>query len=88
MKNRKKAVALKYEATYKAPMVTAAGIGQIADNILNKAKESNVPIVYDRELTNLLSNVDVGDSIPVELYDVVAKVIAYVVDVDENISRR
>ncbi|BAH08238.1 EscU/YscU/HrcU family type III secretion system export apparatus switch protein [Clostridium kluyveri] len=87
MKNRKKAVALKYEPTYEAPMVTAAGIGQIADNILNKARESNVPIVYDRELTNLLSNVDVGDSIPVELYDVVAKVIAYVIDIDENINR-
>lgn len=88
MKNRKKAVALKYEPTYEAPMVTAAGIGQIADNILNKARESNVPIVYDQELTNLLSNVDIGNSIPIELYDAVAKVIAYVVDVDENISRR
>ncbi|APM40951.1 EscU/YscU/HrcU family type III secretion system export apparatus switch protein [Clostridium kluyveri] len=88
MKNRKKAVALKYEPTYEAPMVTAAGIGQIADNILNKARESNIPIVYDQELTNLLSNVDIGNSIPIELYDAVAKVIAYVVDVDENISRR
>ncbi|WP_368489611.1 EscU/YscU/HrcU family type III secretion system export apparatus switch protein [Clostridium sp. BJN0013] len=88
MKKRKKAVALKYEQTYEAPMVTAAGIGQIADNILNKARESNVPIVYDQELTNLLSNVDIGNSIPIELYDAVAKVIAYVVDVDENISRR
>lgn len=88
MKKRKKAVALKYEPTYEAPMVTAAGIGQIADNILNKAKESNVPIVYDQQLTELLSNVDIGNNIPFELYDAVAKVIAYVIDVDKSIIRR
>ncbi|MCI1944791.1 EscU/YscU/HrcU family type III secretion system export apparatus switch protein [Clostridium luticellarii] len=88
MSERKKAVALKYEQSYESPIVTAAGIGQIADNILNKARESNVPVVYDKELTDLLSNVDVGDYIPVALYDAVAKVIAYVVDIDKNINRR
>ncbi|ADK13356.1 MULTISPECIES: EscU/YscU/HrcU family type III secretion system export apparatus switch protein [Clostridium] len=88
MDKKKKAAALKYEYNYEAPIVTAAGIGQIADNILNKAKESGVPIVYDKELANLLSNVDIGDNVPFELYDAVAKVIAYVIDIDKNISRR
>lgn len=87
MNKRKKAAAIRYEQGYQAPIVTAAGIGHVADKILENAEESNVPIVYDEELTNLLSNIDVGDAIPFELYDAVAKVIAYVMDIDKNISK-
>jgi flagellar biosynthesis protein len=87
MDERKKAAALKYDSNYKAPIISAAGIGQIADNILKKASESNVPIVYDKELANLLVNVDVGDNIPFELYDAVARVIAYIVEIDNNIIK-
>ncbi|WP_446898338.1 EscU/YscU/HrcU family type III secretion system export apparatus switch protein [Clostridium sp. LBM24168] len=86
MNKRKKAAALKYDIDYEAPIVSAAGIGQIADNILKKAKESNVPVVYDKELTDLLVNINIGDNIPFELYDAVAKVIAYVVDIDNSIT--
>lgn len=86
MDGRKKAAALKYDVDYESPIVSAAGIGQIADNILKKAEESNVPIVYDKELANLLVNINIGDNIPFELYDAVAKVIAYVVDIDNSIN--
>lgn len=88
MDNRKKAAALKYDVNYEAPIVSAAGIGQIADNILKKAKESNVPVVYDKELADLLVNIDIGDNIPFELYDAVAKVIAYVIDIDNSITNK
>ncbi|AND83450.1 Flagellar biosynthesis related protein [Clostridium tyrobutyricum DIVETGP] len=47
-----------------------------------------MPVIYDKELANLLTNIDVGDSIPVELYDAVAKVIAYVVDIDNNLNKK
>ncbi|MCS4454226.1 EscU/YscU/HrcU family type III secretion system export apparatus switch protein [Clostridium botulinum] len=67
-------------------MVTAAGMGYVADKILEKASEEKVPIVYDKELANLLTNIDIGDSIPYELYDAVAKVIAYVMEIDERIK--
>lgn len=87
MSKRKKAAAIKYEQGYEAPIVTAAGIGYVADKILENAEKSNIPIVYDEELTNLLSNVDIGDAIPFQLYDAVAKVIAYVMDIDRNISK-
>ena len=87
MNKRKKAAALRYEQGYQAPIVTAAGMGHVADKILENAEENNVPIVYDEELTNLLNNVDVGDSIPFELYDAVAKVIAYVMDIDKNMKK-
>lgn len=87
MNRRKKAAALRYEQGYQAPMVTAAGVGHVADKILQNAEENNVPIVYDEELSNLLNNVDVGEAIPFELYDAVAKVIAYVMDIDKNMKK-
>lgn len=88
MKKVRIATALKYDSNYDAPIVTAAGIGLIADNIIEKAKENDVPVIQDEELSQLLSSIDVGDSIPEELYEVVAKVIAYVMDVDNTLSKR
>ncbi len=84
MKNIKKAAALKYDKNYEAPMVTAAGMGIIADKILEKAEENNVPVVYNKELADLLTNVDVGQTVPSELYEAVAKIIVYVMDMDKN----
>jgi flagellar biosynthesis protein len=86
--NRKKAAALRYEKSYEAPIVTAAGIGLIADKIIEKADENNVPIVYNKELADLLQNIDIGDSIPPEIYEVVAQVIAYVMNVDNKLKAR
>ena len=87
MNQRKKAAALKYEQNFEAPIVTAAGVGKIAENIISKAEESDVPIVYNKELTDLLCNVDVGEEIPSELYEAVAHVIAYIADIDKRIGR-
>lgn len=87
MKQRRKAAALRYEENFDAPVVTAAGMGHIADKIIERADENKVPIVYNKELTDLLCNVDVGDSIPSELYEAVAHVIAYVTDLDRLIER-
>ncbi|MDD3224198.1 MAG: EscU/YscU/HrcU family type III secretion system export apparatus switch protein [Clostridium sp.] len=84
--NRKKAAALKYDRSYEVPVVTAAGMGVIADKIVKKADENNVPVVYNKELAELLQNVDIGESIPPELYEIVAEVIAYVMDVDSKLK--
>lgn len=87
MDKRKKAAALRYEDGYEAPMVTAAGMGYVADKIIENAENSNVPIVYDEELSNLLTSVDVGNAIPMDLYDAVAKVIAYVMSMDKKVDK-
>jgi flagellar biosynthesis protein len=88
MKKVKKAIAIKYAQGYDVPIVTAAGMGHIADKILEKAEENKVAIVENEELANLLSNVDVGSEIPVELYDAIAKIIAYVMDVDALMKKK
>ncbi|QGU96089.1 flagellar biogenesis protein [Clostridium bovifaecis] len=82
MVERKRAAALKYESNYDAPVVTAAGMGYVADKILEEAEKNEVPVVYNKELAELLTNVDVGSNIPEELYNAVAEVIAYVMDID------
>ncbi|MDF2504489.1 MULTISPECIES: EscU/YscU/HrcU family type III secretion system export apparatus switch protein [Clostridium] len=83
---RKKAAALKYDKGYEAPVVTAAGMGIIADKIIENADENKVPIVYNKELADLLLNVDIGDKIPVELYEIAAEIINYVMELDENVN--
>lgn len=88
MSQRKKAAALTYDINSSAPRVTAVGMGKIAEKIIETAEENKVPVVYNKELTDMLTKVDIGDEIPYELYDIVAKVIAYVMDVDNNLKSR
>ncbi len=80
-KNRNKpktAVALSYEPEIEAPVVIAAGKGHLADRILERAKEADVPIHKDEKLAESLSKLELGDSIPPELYEVVAEVLVFV----------
>lgn len=80
---RKKAAALKYEKGYETPIVTAIGFGSIAQIIIDKATENDVPIVENAELVESLSQVEIGQSVPPELYETVAKIIAFVYNLNE-----
>lgn len=75
---RKKAAAIKYDKSYGAPIVTAIGFGDVAEKIVEKASENNIPVVEDTELVNSLSTLNIGDSIPQELYEAVAEIIAFI----------
>ncbi|MBF4499925.1 EscU/YscU/HrcU family type III secretion system export apparatus switch protein [Savagea sp. SN6] len=86
---RKEAVALKYDLdTTTAPVVVAKGKGQVADNILQKAKDHDVPIQEDPTLVQLLGELDINDSIPENLYNAVAEVFAFVYNVDKERKNR
>lgn len=85
----KLAVALKYKLKEDvAPMVVASGKGFLAGALLKKAKELDIPIHNDGELAGLLSEVEVGHSIPEELYEVVAQIMAMVYKMDSTLDRR
>ena len=89
MTDRRRAVALKYTMeSYNAPTVVATGMGKVAEKIIEKAEESDVPVVYNKELANLLDNVDIGEEIPSELYEAVATIIAYVANIDKAYSNK
>lgn len=86
MDKKKKAIALTYDESYQAPVVTAKGIGQVADNIIKKAEESGVPVVIDNEMTELLTKVDMGEYIPEELYQAVAEIIIFIMNMDRKLG--
>lgn len=72
------AVALHYNASGSgAPRVVAKGSGQIAEKILEAAREHNVPLQEDAALATALSKLDIGREIPKELYVAVAHVLAF-----------
>ncbi len=70
------AIALEYDGS-QAPVVTAKGHREVAEEILNIAKEENVPIYEDKELSALLEQLDLGDHIPQSLYVVIAEVLTF-----------
>lgn len=79
---KKQAVALSYEVGDEAPRIIAAGKGEIAERIIEKAKESDVPLYKDSKLASTLGRLEIGDTIPPELYEVVAEILIFVDDMD------
>lgn len=85
----RRAVAMSYDpAQAGAPVVTAVGTGAVAEEIIRRAREAGVPVTEDPRLAAVLSQVDVGQVIPPELYVVVAEVLAYVYQLEERVMRR
>ncbi len=78
----KTAVALNYDPSEPAPKVIATGRGYLADKIILKAQEEQIPIHQDEKLASNLSVLDIGEYIPKELYEVVAEVLAFVDNMD------
>ena len=76
---QKKAVALKYRPeSDTAPKVIAKGKGQSAERILEIAREHNIFIQNDPDLIEILSELDLNDEIPPDLYLVVAELLAFI----------
>ena len=67
----KSAIALEYNPDEEAPKVIASGRGHLADKIIDKAQEYDIPVHQDKKLANSLSNLEIGEYIPKELYQVV-----------------
>lgn len=85
---RKEAIALKYDAEKEpVPKVIAKGKGKIAENILETAKERNIPIQEDPTLVELLGKLDINETIPEELYKAVAEVFAFVYKTDKEAKK-
>jgi flagellar biosynthesis protein len=71
------AVALHYDRKG-APRVVAKGKGTIGQKIIELAKANDIPIEENEVLAGALSNVEIGDEIPEQLYKAVAEVLIFV----------
>lgn len=74
------AAALRYTGDLPAPLVVASGRGRLAEAIVAIARESGVTLVEDPELADALARLDVNTLIPESLYEVVAELLAFVMN--------
>lgn len=79
----KQAIALEYDPNDAAPIVVASGRGALAERIIERAKEADVPVHRDDKLADTLSRLEIGDMIPPELYEVVAEILVFVDAMDK-----
>ncbi len=82
-KKPKQAIALSYDPGDEAPKVIASGTGMLAEKIIEKAKEVDIPVHRDDKLADTLSKLEIGDMIPPELYEVVAEILVFVDRMDK-----
>lgn len=82
-KKLKQAIALEYDPSEEAPRVIASGWGVLAERIIERAKESKIPVHQDDKLANTLSRLDIGEMIPPQLYEVVAEILVFVDAMDK-----
>jgi flagellar biosynthesis protein len=73
----RQAIALEY-GTHEAPVVTARGDAELAERIIAEARRRGVFIAEDPALVGLLGQLDIGESIPPQLYVAVATILSWV----------
>lgn len=84
---QKTAIALEYNPDEEAPKIIATGKGLLAEKIIDKAKEADIPIHQDSKLAGTLSKLEIGDMIPPQLYEAVAEILVFV-DAMEKIRKK
>jgi flagellar biosynthesis protein len=82
---RQLAVALHYEKGSGAPRVVAKGRGTIGARIIEVARAHDVPIEENEVLAGALSNVELGEEIPEDLYKAVAEVLIFVLGLSDRL---
>jgi flagellar biosynthesis protein len=76
---RKTAVSLKeQENKRRAPLITAAGRGTMADKIVQLAFENGIKVRQDSDLAEMLAKVEIDSPIPSEAFMAVAEVLSYI----------
>ncbi len=82
---KRKAAALKYQSGIdNSPKVVASGRGFVADNIIAKAKEFDVPFFKNEALANSLLDINISENIPPKLYKAVAEVFIWLLSSERD----
>lgn len=78
------AVALKYDGQ-SAPFVSATAQGELAEQIKQLAIEHEIPLFENPQLAQLLAQLELGESIPEELYHCIAHIIAFAYKIQKKV---
>lgn len=80
-----KAVALKYNRdTNGAPVVTAKAEGHFAEQLISIAKDYHIPMFEDEVLLSYLTQLEVNQEIPEELYDFVVTIFLRIYELNKE----
>jgi len=80
--SKKIAVALSYDGD-SAPVLSAKGAGSAAERIEEIAREAGVPIENNPMMAEALSQIEIDQEIPMELYQAVAVLIGFIMRTGE-----
>ena len=84
-----KAAALKYDQNEQnAPTVIASGKGELAQRIIQKAKEYNVPLFSNPQLASSLIDLKLDSEIPAPLYKAVAEVFVWLMKNESKMGEK
>ena len=78
------AAALSYKQGFYAPVVVAKGKGIMAEAIIACAKEAGVYVHESPELVALLTQVDIDEHIPPQLYMAIAELLAWLYRIEHG----
>ncbi len=81
---KKTAIALHYPKNAPAPFILFKSTGCHVKKMLEIAQEHDIPIVNEPETALILSMHDVGECVPVETYEVIASIFAFLKKVEEH----
>ncbi len=88
-KERKNAVALSYDQEKNtSPVIVASGAGYVADRIIEVADKAGIPVYRDETATGLLSQLELGQEIPPELYQVAAEIFAHILKTSDELESK
>lgn len=81
---RRRAVALAYGEDDKAPKIVASGYGEVAERIIETAKQQGVFVHDAPELVSLLMQLNLDEQIPERLYQVIAEILIWARELNER----
>ncbi len=83
-----RAAALKYDPDQdNAPIISALGMGHVAEKIIEAANENQIPVVKNETLADVLVGLSVGDAIPPKLYEAVAQILVFISQKDGSFQQ-
>jgi FlhB-like protein len=82
-----KAAALVYPKGAEAPLISAKGSGELAKRLLAIAREHDIPIVNDADLTDVLTLYEIGECVPPAAYEALAGIFAFIKRMEEKHER-
>ncbi|OCA89015.1 EscU/YscU/HrcU family type III secretion system export apparatus switch protein [Pseudobacillus wudalianchiensis] len=82
--NGPSAAVIRYDEGSDTPTVVAQGKGQLAAKIIELANKHNIHMEEDESLLSNLLDIDLGDSIPPQLYTAIAEILILIEEMEKK----